>query len=195
MDYANYVKGKYMQMALKGKRLPFGEEWESAIIATQCIFTVNSSMNNNALKLLQGIPDAFMEDFSNGKPVAYNETTRRYLESFLRAQNYMNAISLFTFTNIPPLLKIILENKDKIDPAIYKYFVGNKAAVEKYAGMCAEQSQAITNSINASLRANKKEIEELKMELAPILDSTQTDLNNLMKRFVYALNLQNVIKV
>ena len=48
MNYIEFVKGKYMKMALKGIKVPFTEEWESAMIATQCLFNINSTINNNS---------------------------------------------------------------------------------------------------------------------------------------------------
>jgi transcription termination factor NusB len=197
VNYEKYVKGKYIKEALKGNKNSFAEfteKWENAAVAMQCIFSINSSMNNNAVKLLDSIPDDFAEKFENGKPIEYNDNTRKYIELFLRAQNYMQTISTFTSENAPKLLEIILQNKDKIDIAIYKYFVGNKGVVDAYANESMKIVQNINNSLASSFKNNSLEITNIKEELSVIFLKTKNDLNVLVDKFANTLNLEDIIK-
>jgi uncharacterized protein YejL (UPF0352 family) len=190
MNYIEFVKGKYMKMALKGIKVPFTEEWESAMIATQCLFNINSTINNNAVKLMSNIPDSFQDKFEKGELIEYNTETHKYIEMLLRVQNYMSTITQISYTYIPPLINIILKNKSSIDIAIYKYFVGNKSVLENYASIAQEQVKAINNSFSDSFKDNLQDIERIKQELQETFAITQTDINNLINKISFALDLK-----
>ena len=189
MNYIEFVKGKYMKMALKGIKVPFTEEWESAIIATQCLFNLNSTINNNAVKLMSNIPDSFQDKFEKGELIEYNTETHKYIEILLRVQNYMSTITQISYTYIPPLINIILKNKSSVDAAIYKYFVGNKSVLENYASIAQEQIKAINNSFNDSFKNNLEDIERARGNLVDTFSTTQTDVNNILNKISLALNL------
>jgi transcription termination factor NusB len=195
MDYENYIKGKYMKMAMKGVKIPFPERWESALIAMQCIFSINVVMNNNAVKLLEGIPDEFVEKFSNGQPLDYDGNSRKYIELFLRAQNYMQTISNFTLQNYPKLSEIIFADKSKIDIGIYKYCIGNKSVVENYGVVAREQAQSINNSLNASFKDKSEYIVRIREDMDTIFMKTSSDLAAIVGKFAYALDMEDIIKV
>ena len=190
MNYIEFVKGKYMKMALKGIKVPFTEEWESAMIATQCLFNINSTINNNAVKLMSNIPDSFQDKFEKGELIEYNTETHKYIEILLRVQNYMSTITQISYTYIPPLINIILKNKSSVDAAIYKYFVGNKSVLENYASIAQEQVKAINNSFSDSFKGNLQDIERIKQELQETFAITQTDINNLINKISFALDLK-----
>lgn len=179
-----------MKMALKGIKVPFTEEWESAMIATQCLFNINSTINNNAVKLMSNIPDSFQDKFEKGELIEYNTETHKYIEMLLRVQNYMSTITQISYTYIPPLINIILKNKSSIDIAIYKYFVGNKSVLENYASIAQEQVKAINNSFSDSFKDNLQDIERIKQELQETFAITQTDINNLINKISFALDLK-----
>ena len=179
-----------MKMALKGIKVPFTEEWESAMIATQCLFSINSTINNNAVKLMSNIPDSFQDKFEKGELIEYNTETHKYIEMLLRVQNYMSTITQISYTYIPPLINIILKNKSSIDIAIYKYFVGNKSVLENYASIAQEQVKAINNSFSDSFKDNLQDIERIKQELQETFAITQTDINNLLNKISFALDLK-----
>jgi transcription termination factor NusB len=191
MDYIAYVKGKYMKMALKGVRIPFTEKWESAMVAAQCLFTINSNMNNNAAKLISSIPDTFEEKFEKAEPLEYNMEARKYIEILLRVQNYMRSINAVSHTYLPPLIDTILKNKASIDQGIYTYFIGIRTVQENYADSALEQAKAIENSLNASFQSNTEDIARIKRELADTFAKTQSDINTVITKFCSALDIDN----
>lgn len=195
MDYARYVKGDYMKMALKGKAIPFSEKWESAAVGVQCIFAINSNMNQSAAKLIEGIPDDWETKFSNGEPLEYDNRSKTNIELFLRSQAYLKTISSFLEDNLPPIMDIIMQNKEKIDIGIYKYIVGNKSVLENFANEALNQVNAIDNSIQASFKDNLDDIAELKRNIAYMLDKIPTDLQRLVDKFSNPLGLDNILKV
>ena len=193
MDYIKYIKGDYMKMALKGIKIPFQEEWESATVGAQCLFSINSTINNNALKLINAIPDSFAEKFESGMPLELNKETRKYIEIFLRVQNYLKTIVSISNIYLPPLITIVVKNQQKIDPGIYKYFVGNRSVLEGYASEAQKQVNAIDTSLNASFRDNIDDIRMIKEDLSETFAKTQNDLNNITTKFGEALGLNNIM--
>ena len=193
MDYMKYVKGDYTKMALKGIKLPFREKWESAAVGAQCLFSINSTMNHNAMKLIGAIPDSFMDKFENGQPLELNNETRKHVELLLRVQNYMKAI-VSASAILPPLIDIILKNKQAIDPGIYKYFVGNRSVLENYSSEAQKQVSAIDASFTASFKDNANSIEQVRQDLSETLARTKSDLNGIIAKFAEALNLNDILK-
>lgn len=195
MDYTKYVKGTYANMALKGIELPFEEKWESAAVGAQCLFRVNNEMNNSTMKLINAIPDSIMDKFAKGETIEFNAETKKYVELLLRVQNYLQAIVYVSDTYLPPLIQLVLENKDSVDIGIYKYFVGNRAVLEGYAAEAQKQANAIGASLNASFANNQSDIEEARQRLAETFAKTRTDLNAILNKLVTALKLNGLIKV
>ena len=195
MDYEEYIKGKYMKMALKGIRIPFSEDWEKAIVAVQCLFTVNSTMNNNALKLINAIPESFMDKFEKAQPIELDADSHKYVELLLRVQNYMRTINTVSRTYIPQLIDIIIKNRASIDAGLYKYFLGNRSVLENYAETAQEQVKAIDNSLNESFKSNLGEIEGIRKGMSETFVKTQEDINVILDKINTTLDLQRILKV
>lgn len=195
MDYEEYIKGKYMKMALKGIRIPFSEDWEKAIVAVQCLFTVNSTMNNNALKLINAIPEAFMDKFEKAQPIELDADSHKYVELLLRVQNYMRTINTVSRTYIPQLIDIIIKNRASIDAGLYKYFLGNRSVLENYAETAQEQVKAIDNSLNESFKSNSGEIDGIRKGMSETFVKTQEDINVILDKINTTLDLQRILKV
>ena len=195
MDYEEYIKGKYMKMALKGIRIPFSEDWEKAIVAVQCLFTVNSTMNNNALKLINAIPEAFMDKFEKAQPIELDADSHKYVELLLRVQNYMRTINTVSRTYIPQLIDIIIKNRASIDAGLYKYFLGNRSVLENYAETAQEQVKAIDNSLNESFKSNSGEIDGIRKGMSETFVKTQEDINVILDKINTTLDLQKILKV
>jgi hypothetical protein len=195
MDFVVYAKEKYMKMALKGIKLPFSQKWESALVAAQCIFAINLKLNQNSVMLLQNIQEEkFMEDFSNGVKIEYNDKSQKYVESFLRVQNLLIVINRLTTPNIPKISEIVLANKDSIDEAIYKYYIGNKSVAERYAQVGLEQALAIDNSLKTSFPDNQQEISTIRNQLQELFDRTNRETSDLVKKFSDALEISDIVK-
>lgn len=194
MNYEDFVKNRYMKKALKGAMLPFSEKWEGALVAVQCIFAINSNLQTQAAKLVDGVPDAFNDDFSSGKPIRYGGDAGKYLSFYLRAQNLMRTARDYLNANLTTLDKLIIPNKDKIDIGIYKYYIGNKEVLSVYASELTAQIVAIDASVQASFGADES-VKALKASLMQIFDRTREDLTQLTLKFGEATKLANMLKV
>ena len=195
MDFVAYAKEKYMKMAFKGIKIPFSEKWESALVAAQCIFALNIKLNQNSVMLLQNIQEEkFVEDFSNGIKIEYNDKSQKYIELFLRAQNLMKIINRLTATNMPKLNEIVLANKNNIDEGIYKYYVGDRLVVERYSQTSLEQAIAIENSLKTSFPNNEQDILAIKNQLQELFEKTNRETSELVKKFSDALEINDIVK-
>ena len=194
MDYENYVKGKYMKMALKGIKMPFSEKWESALVAIQCLFVLVSNMQTQAAKLVDLASEEFNEAFSNGKPQPLNKDTEKYLANYLRAQNYMRASSFYIPQIILRLNPIIIEAKEKIDDGIFKYYIGNKAVLKGYFDEISKQITAIDDSTASAFPNEREEIEAIKNRLAETFNKTSDDIQDITSKFLTTLNLVEMIR-
>lgn len=193
MDYENYVKQKYLKLAVKGVKIPFAEKWESALVAAQCIFSINSNMQMQAAKLVEGIPDKFNDDFSNGTPIKLNTEGIKYLSIYLRSQNFMRQAGHYISTSMPKLDAIILKEKEKIDEGIYKYYIGTKGVLTGYAEETEKQVAAIDNSLIACFPRNQEDLFKIRNELNETFTKTKIDLENLNAKFAEALTLNNIL--
>ena len=145
--------------------------------------------------LLQNIQEEkFVEDFSNGIKIEYNDKSQKYIELFLRAQNLMKIINRLTATNMPKLNEIVLANKNNIDEGIYKYYVGDRLVVERYSQTSLEQAIAIENSLKTSFPNNEQDILAIKNQLQELFEKTNRETSELVKKFSDALEINDIVK-
>lgn len=193
MDYELYVKQKYLKIALKGKPLPFSEEWESVIVGVQCIYAISLSMQTQTARLIDKISDEFNEKFSNGKIIELNSDNLKYVSLCLRVQNLMLETRSYLTLLLPKFDPIILINKEKIDEGVYKYYIGNKALIIKYTEELSNLIEAMKNSLYVCFPAEQEKVEILKNELTETFNNTKEDINTITEKYTTALSLQKFL--
>ncbi len=180
MNYEQYIKQIYVKKIMKKEKIDISEKWEEGMIAEQFLFILTTKLSANALKMLNAIGEGFVQDFSNGKPIEYNDQNIKNIDYFLRAQNFLNKLIKSIKENDKKLDDMIIPSQKKIDPLIWKYYLGNKIVFKGAIDLAEEQYNAINNSLTSSFKNNQKEIQLQKNNLIETFNKTNIDINILI---------------
>ncbi len=196
INYEIYVKQRYIKLLLNNKIVELDENWEKGIIAEQYLFILSNKLTENALKILNGISEDFVESFSLGKPIEYTQNNIHNINYFLRAQNFLNKLIITHNLNKGIIENIINgeKNKSMIDVGIYKYYLGNKIVLQNIIDIAQDQIIAINNSLSSSFKNNKQEIENQKNELIPVFNKTNEDINDIIDKMNKYLFCSEILK-
>jgi ElaB/YqjD/DUF883 family membrane-anchored ribosome-binding protein len=193
MEYGDFIKQKYMKLALKGIKLPLKEQWEKSLIGVQCLFALNSRLTNNAWQAIDQIDDEFNKSFSNGVPISFDAKAEQAIPLYLKVEHYLKLSTYLTASLMPKLADPIIQSKDKIDEDIYKWFIGNKKILEDSAEEAKKQIKQIENSLHDCFKNDQAKVQEIRESMKETYNKINTDTKSYVENFTNALDLKNII--
>lgn len=192
MDYVDFMKGKYTKMALKGTVIPFGFEYEKALVAFSCIAMINSNVITNVLKMEEQVDQKFMDSFENGSHIDVMSNTNN-IKIMMGVRYRLKLISNYLIRQIERISPIIEPHLQEIDIGISKYYTGNSMILKKEAENYSNIANDITTSFKNSFSGNMDSISLLEEEALKNL-TTKADIEKLNDKFSTALGLKEVLK-
>ncbi|MGC9132346.1 MAG: hypothetical protein ACP5HJ_01715 [Candidatus Micrarchaeia archaeon] len=189
MEYTKFIKEDYLKQVLKGKEVELKEDWERALVGFQVIAKLVARVSENALHFLEPIPDSFLENFSNGKTIEFNEENKKYLFYIIRAKNLLELAIPLSIRNLKTLHTIIDKEKEKIPGEFWVYYVAANKLEEEVCNGLLDQVKGIENSLEDCFPQNQKEIEEVKKQLEEKKAETKKDIKKVYARINEVLHL------
>jgi len=193
MDYGNFVKQKYMKLALKGTKLPLEKQWEKSLIGVQCLFALNAKLMENAMNTINQVDDEFNSSFSNGLPLPFDAKAEQSIPLYLRVEHYLKLSTYLVTTALPKLSEPIIQSKAEIDNGIYAWFVGNKKILEDSAEEAKKQIKQIENSLADCFKNDQTKVEEAKSSMKETYNKVNSDVKSIIEKFTSALDLEDIV--
>jgi len=193
MDYGNFIKQKYMKMALKGTRLPLEKQWEKSLIGVQCLFSLNAKLMENARQTIDQVDDEFNNGFSNGLAIPFDDKAEQTLPLYLKVEHYLKVSTYLVETALPTLSAPIIQSKDEIDKGIYAWFIGNKKVLEDSTEEAKKQIKQIENSLHDCFKNDQAKVEEIRKGMAETYNKVNADVKLYVEKFTDALGLNEIV--
>jgi len=202
MEYGDFIKEKYMKLALKGIKLPLEKQWEKSLIGVQCLFALNAKLASNALMITQQIDEEFNYNFSNGLPIPFDEKSKQLIPIYLKIEHYHKLEVYLISTILPKLAEPIIQAKDEIDNEIYNkpkamsvygWFIKMKKVIEDAMEDARIQIKQIENSLHDCFKNDQTKIEEIRKSMAETYNKVNADVKSYVEKFTNALDLKDII--
>jgi len=202
MDYGNFIKEKYMKMALKGTKLPLEKQWEKSLIGVQCLFALHAKLADNALAISTQIDEEFNYNFSNGLSIPFDEKSKQIIPIYLKMEHYLKVMIYLISTILPKLSEPIIQAKDEIDNEIYNkpkgvsvygYFTTKKNIMEGGAEDARIQIKQIENSLHDCFKNDQAKVEEIRKSMAETYNKVNADVKSYVEKFTDALDLNEIV--
>ncbi|MFP3279177.1 MAG: hypothetical protein RXP92_02625 [Candidatus Micrarchaeota archaeon] len=193
MEYGDFIKQKYMKLALKGIKLPLEKQWEKSLIGVQCLFALNAKLMENAMKTIEQVDEEFNNGFSNGLPLPFDSKAEQAIPLYLKVEHYLKLDTYLVATALPRLSEPIIQSKNEIDNSIYVWFVGNKKVLEDSAEEAKKQIKQIENSLHDCFKNDQKKVEEIRESMKETHNKVNADIKSYVENFANALDLKNII--
>ena len=202
MDYGNFVKQKYMKMALKGTKLPLEKQWEKSLIGVQCLFAIYAKLSDNALMISQQIDEEFNYNFSNGLPIPFDKKSEQIIPVILKIEHYFRLNIYLISSILPKLSEPIIQAKDEIDNEIYNkpkkvsiygYFTTRKNILDNAVEEARMQIKQIENSLRDCFKNDQAKAEEIKKSMEETYNKVNADVKSYIEKFTDALNLNEIV--
>jgi len=193
MDYGNFVKQKYMKLALKGTKLPLEKQWEKSLVGAQCLFSLNAKLMENAMKTIEQVDEDFNHSFSNGLPLPFDAKAEQTIPLYLKVEHYLKLSTYLVATALPKLTPPIVQAKNEIDTGIYTWFIGNKKVLEDSAEEAKKQIKQIENSLHDCFKNDQAKVEKAKGSMAETYNKVNSDVKLIIEKFTDALDLEDII--
>jgi len=193
MDYGNFVKQKYMKMALKGVKLPLEKQWEKSLIGVQCLFALNAKLMANAIGTIEQVDDEFNNGFSNGLPIQFDSKAEQFLPLYLKVEHYLRISTYLVAIALPKLSQQIIQSKAEIDNGIYAWFIGNKKVLEDSAEEAKKQIKQIENSLTDCFKNDQTKVKEVRGSMEETYNKVNSDVKSVIQKFTNALDLEDIV--
>jgi len=193
MEYGNFIKQKYMKLALKGTKLPLEKEWEKSLIGVQCLFTLNAKLMENAMRTIEQVDDEFNNRFSKGMFIPFDAKAEKTIPLYLKVEQYLKISSYIIDMFMPKLSEPIINAKDEIDNDIYIWFIGNKKVLEDSAEEGKKQIKQIENSLTDCFKNDQNKITKIKESMNETYNKVNLDVKSIIDNFSNALDLEDII--
>ena len=193
MEYGDFIKQKYMKLALKGIKLPLEKQWEKSLIGVQCLFALNAKLMENAMQTIEQIDDEFNNSFSNGLPLPFDTKAEQAIPLYLKVEHYLKLSTYLAATALPKLSEPIIQSKNEIDNSIYTWFIGNKKVLEDSTEEAKKQIKQIENSLHDCFKNDQTKIEEIRKSMAETYNKVNADVKSYVEKFTNALNLNEIM--
>ena len=193
MEYGDFIKQKYMKLALKGIKLPLEKQWEKSLIGVQCLFALNAKLMENAMRTIEQIDDEFNNSFSNGLPLPFDTKAEQSIPLYLKVEHYLKLSTYLAATALPKLSEPIIQSKNEIDNGIYTWFVGNKKVLEDSAEEAKKQIKQIENSLHDCFKNDQAKVEEIRESMKETYNKVSADVKSYVEKFTDALDLKEIV--
>jgi len=202
MEYGDFIKQKYMKLALKGIKLPLEKQWEKSLIGVQCLFALNAKLTNNAMMAMQQIDDEFDYNFANGLPIPFNEKSEQLISLYLKIEHYLKLDVYLISIILPKLSEPIIQSQNEVDNeiynkpkniSIYKLFAGNKKVLEDSAEEAKKQIKQIENSLHDCFKNDQAKVEEIRESMKETYNKVNADVKSYVEKFTNALDLKEIV--
>jgi len=193
MDYGNFVKQKYMKMALKGEKPPLEKQWEKSLTGAQCLFSLNAKLMENAMKTIEQVDEDFNHSFSNGLAMPFDAKAEQTIPLYLKVEHYLKLSAYLVAIALPKLTPPIIQSKDEIDNGIYAWFIGNKKVLEDSTEEAKKQIKQIENSLTDCFKNDQTKVEEAKSSMEETYNKVNSDVKSIIEKFTNALDLEDIV--
>ena len=193
MEYGDFIKQKYMKLALKGIKLPLEKQWEKSLIGVQCLFALNAKLMENAMRTIEQIDDEFNNSFSNGLPLPFDTKAEQAIPIYLKVKHYLKLSTYLAATALPKLSEPIIQSKNEIDNSIYTWFIGNKKVLEDSAEEAKKQIKQIENSLHDCFKNDQAKVEEIRESMKETYNKVSADVKSYVEKFTDALDLKEIV--
>ena len=192
MEYGDFIKQKYMKLALKGIKLPLEKQWEKSLIGVQCLFALNAKLMENAMQTINQVDDEFNNSLSNGLPLPFDAKAEQSIPIYLKVEYYFRLSTYLVSTVLPKLSEPVIQSKNEIDNGIYNWFIGNKKVLEDSAEEAKKQIKQIENSLHDCFKNDQKKVEEIRESMKETYNKINADIKSIIDKFTGALDLELV---